>query len=397
MKKAGWIKIHRTITDWKYFRKDDYFKVWLTMLIEANFDEQMFNGECIQRGQLVFTRRTWIKKFDSMTERRLRTIVKNLEKDGQIKTREVKKKRFTIITIVNFAMYQEQKSDPVSDPVKKPKVTQLSPENGPKTQKPEKPAITEEEQIEMFENDPHLTQPKTKSDPVEKPKVTHKVTLLKEDKKLGEEKEKKRKEILGLSSSKSPKEKLTQNVNTLSEKQQQKKGKMKAKKKIESVDSIKLEESCRFIVNYLNEVTGKNFRSNTKETVKLIKRRFSENYDVNDFIKVIDAKAKDWQNRCFSSGVRADKYLRPNTLFSDKHFDSYLNEALESNKKSQSEQNLEKLKQDALRKEKLEEQKILQKNKAKVERLMNFCDKDTDNVIGQGKFSGEFVDDDIFF
>lgn len=74
------------------------------------------------------------------------------------------------------------------------------------------------------------------------------------------------------------------------------------------------------IINYLNIATGKNFRTTTKKTQRLIKARMNEGFVVEDFKKVIDVKTSEWENDNTMS-----KYLRPETLFGTK-FEGYLNE-----------------------------------------------------------------------
>ena len=74
------------------------------------------------------------------------------------------------------------------------------------------------------------------------------------------------------------------------------------------------------IVYYLNNKTGKNYKSNTAKTKDLIKARYNEGFTLDDFKQVIDNKVIDWSNN-----DRMSKYLRPETLFSNK-FEGYLNE-----------------------------------------------------------------------
>lgn len=74
------------------------------------------------------------------------------------------------------------------------------------------------------------------------------------------------------------------------------------------------------IVTYLNEKTGKNYRSSSKATQKWIMARWNEGFRVNDFKQVIDIKVRQW----LKDG-RMSSYLRPETLFGTK-FESYLNE-----------------------------------------------------------------------
>jgi uncharacterized phage protein (TIGR02220 family) len=73
------------------------------------------------------------------------------------------------------------------------------------------------------------------------------------------------------------------------------------------------------IITYLNQVTGKNFKTNSKVTEKCIQARIKEGFKYDDFKYVIDVKASKWMN------TDMEDYLRPETLFSTK-FQSYLNE-----------------------------------------------------------------------
>lgn len=72
------------------------------------------------------------------------------------------------------------------------------------------------------------------------------------------------------------------------------------------------------IIDYLNKATGKNYKKNTKATVRLIKARLNEGFTQEDFITVIDNMLGHWK------GTRFQQYLAPPTLFGSK-FDTYLN------------------------------------------------------------------------
>lgn len=73
------------------------------------------------------------------------------------------------------------------------------------------------------------------------------------------------------------------------------------------------------IINYLNEKTGRSFKV-TEKWKSLIKARWNEGQRYDEFIKVIDNKVAEWLDN-----PKMNKYLRPETLFSNK-FDGYLNE-----------------------------------------------------------------------
>lgn len=91
----------------------------------------------------------------------------------------------------------------------------------------------------------------------------------------------------------------------------------------DSLPSTDVKPSTEYIVeivNYLNNVSGKNYRSSTYKTKKEIEKRWKEGFRLDDFKKVIDIKNAEWQN-----DPKMSKFIRPETLFGNK-FDGYLNQ-----------------------------------------------------------------------
>ena len=76
-------------------------------------------------------------------------------------------------------------------------------------------------------------------------------------------------------------------------------------------------EDAQKILDYLNEKTGRHFKK-----AHGLMARFKEGYTVDDAMKVIDNKLMDTKFQELDGG----RYMRPETLFCEKHFDSYLNE-----------------------------------------------------------------------
>lgn len=73
------------------------------------------------------------------------------------------------------------------------------------------------------------------------------------------------------------------------------------------------------VVGKLNCLTGKDYKSTTNKTKSLIQARINEGFKEENFYKVIEIKVNQWK------GTEYEKYLRPDTLFSNK-FEGYLNE-----------------------------------------------------------------------
>lgn len=86
------------------------------------------------------------------------------------------------------------------------------------------------------------------------------------------------------------------------------------------------------VVEYLNEQAKTKFRHTSRKTQQLIKARFNEGFDIDDFKKVIDVKTKQWLN-----DDNMQKYLRPETLFGTK-FEAYLNESIQSSSQPKAQQ-----------------------------------------------------------
>lgn len=84
----------------------------------------------------------------------------------------------------------------------------------------------------------------------------------------------------------------------------------------------------RMIVAYLNSKTGKSFKASNKETIAHINARKRDGFTIKDFYTVIDNKCSEWL------GTEMEQYLRPETLFSPKHFESYLNQPVRAKPKS---------------------------------------------------------------
>ena len=84
--------------------------------------------------------------------------------------------------------------------------------------------------------------------------------------------------------------------------------------------SVNVNDSVNVIVSYLNSRVGSSFKASTDKTKRMINARLNEGFTVEDFKKVIETKAEEWEN-----DPKFCKFLRPETLFSNK-FESYLNQ-----------------------------------------------------------------------
>ncbi|EOO67882.1 hypothetical protein IIC_05292 [Bacillus cereus VD021] len=82
------------------------------------------------------------------------------------------------------------------------------------------------------------------------------------------------------------------------------------------------------ILDYLNEKAKKKYNHKSEGHRKFIRARWNEDYTVDDFKAVIDNKVPQWLGNFDKDGKPLEQYLRPSTLFAQKHFDNYLNETV---------------------------------------------------------------------
>ncbi|OUB13243.1 replication protein [Bacillus thuringiensis serovar yunnanensis] len=93
-----------------------------------------------------------------------------------------------------------------------------------------------------------------------------------------------------------------------------------------SESDTKVQIPYQEILEYLNEKAEKNFNHKAESHRKLIRARWNEGYTVENFKTVIDNKVSQWLGEFDREGKPLNQYLRPSTLFAQKHFDNYLNE-----------------------------------------------------------------------
>ena len=86
-----------------------------------------------------------------------------------------------------------------------------------------------------------------------------------------------------------------------------------------------IKEDAQIIVEYLNKVTGRQFRKIDKN----ILARFKEGFTKEDMIIVINDR---WRRWC---GGDMEEYVRPSTLFRPSHFTEYLAEARKNTKQKE--------------------------------------------------------------
>lgn len=101
----GWIKLHRSLIDWEWYKKSEYLHVFIHLILKANIEDKKWQNFDIKRGQLI----TSIDKICIETGVPNKVVRNALDK--LVLSNEIVKEttnKFTIITICKYDSYQDE-------------------------------------------------------------------------------------------------------------------------------------------------------------------------------------------------------------------------------------------------------------------------------------------------
>ena len=101
---AGFILLYRQITEWEWYQNPNTFRVFLHILLKANFTDGRFEGREVKRGQLI-TSLPKLSVQTRLTIQQVRTALKHLVSTGEIT--DEGNSQYRIITIVKYDDYQK--------------------------------------------------------------------------------------------------------------------------------------------------------------------------------------------------------------------------------------------------------------------------------------------------
>jgi len=110
---AGWVKNHRKIEKWKWYKKPSYAHVWQHLIRKAQFEKKFnINGQEVKRGEVDFSLRQ-LSNETGVSVKVVRNILKVLETGTEIGTVHKGKntKDLSIISITNYEIYQGESEE----------------------------------------------------------------------------------------------------------------------------------------------------------------------------------------------------------------------------------------------------------------------------------------------
>lgn len=101
---GGFIKIDRGILDWEWYSDINTTRLFIHLILKANWKDGRFQGQEIKRGSFV-TSYLKLAEETELTVNQVRTSLNKLKSTGEITVKSQSK--FSVITVKNYCLYQD--------------------------------------------------------------------------------------------------------------------------------------------------------------------------------------------------------------------------------------------------------------------------------------------------
>lgn len=110
----GFIKLHRSMLGWEWYKNTNTKIVFMHLLLNANWEDSRFEGHEVPRGSLVTSYQSLAEDL-GISVRSVRTALKHLKSTHEVTVKTTS--RFSIIKVENWDKYQlrEKRSDILND------------------------------------------------------------------------------------------------------------------------------------------------------------------------------------------------------------------------------------------------------------------------------------------
>ncbi|CAM3427017.1 hypothetical protein [Zobellia roscoffensis] len=104
----GFIKLPREILDWEWYTHPTVSRLYIHLLVKANYTDKCWQGNVVKRGQLITSYKHLAAQLN-ITIQQVRTALKKLSTSGYITYQPTN--RFSLITIVEYDNTQNSTSE----------------------------------------------------------------------------------------------------------------------------------------------------------------------------------------------------------------------------------------------------------------------------------------------
>ena len=112
----GFVKLDRKILSWEWWDDINTFRLFMTILLMANWEDKEWHGIKIKRGQL-WTSIGSLSKKSGLTVRQTRTSLSRLISTNELTSETTK--RGQLVTVVKYDLYQSDKRKATKQTTKK--------------------------------------------------------------------------------------------------------------------------------------------------------------------------------------------------------------------------------------------------------------------------------------
>jgi hypothetical protein len=101
----GFIKLHRKLSEWEWYRDTNVLCLFIHILLLANWEDKKWQGLTVKRGSFI-TSIEHLAIESGLTTQQTRTVVDKLISTGEINKQTTNK--YTLITVNSYNEYQEK-------------------------------------------------------------------------------------------------------------------------------------------------------------------------------------------------------------------------------------------------------------------------------------------------
>lgn len=112
MSNGDYIKLHRSMLKWEWYKNTNTKVLFLHMLLRANWKEGRFEGRVIPKGSFASSLAS-LADESGLSVREVRTAISHLKMSGELTVERHAK--FSVFTIENYLSYQSNDKGPTSE------------------------------------------------------------------------------------------------------------------------------------------------------------------------------------------------------------------------------------------------------------------------------------------
>lgn len=100
----GYVALHRKIVDWEWYSDANVVRLFIHLLLTANWEPKKWRGHIINRGQKATSLGNLAKELN-LSVKQIRLALNKLKRTNEIATKGASS--FTLITVINYDLYQD--------------------------------------------------------------------------------------------------------------------------------------------------------------------------------------------------------------------------------------------------------------------------------------------------